>query len=367
MEVTYKCRVYPTKYQKELLAKTFGCCRYVYNYFLNQRITEYKLNDTSLNYSDNSFDLTTLKEVNTWLKEVDSHALQYALKNLDKAYKYFFNSGSGFPKFKSKKTHRYSYTTTNQRVTIEDKFIKIPKVGKLKKRDKRKPLGRLYTVTVKQESSCKYYVCLTFTDINPVQLQKTGKTIGLDMGIKDFCITSKGDKYPNHRYLQQSLDKLAKLQVELSRKTRGSNNWNKQRIKIARLQEHIANQRKDTAHKLSAYLIVNYDIICVETLKVKNMMKQSNLALQIADVGWSQFISFLSYKSNWYTKKLFKIDTFYPSSQLCNVCNFRNPFVKDLSVREWVCPKCNTKHDRDINSAINIEKEGLRLAFSNKG
>ena len=362
MEKAYKYRIYPNKEQQLLIQKTFGCCRFVYNYYLGKRIQVYKDNKTSLNYYDCSKDLTSLKKELVWLKEPDKDALQKSLKDLDNAYQKFFKEHSGFPKFKSKKNHKKSYKTscTNNNIDFKNNHIKLPKLGWVKIRDKQIPQGRILNATISQEPSGKYYVSLCCTNVEIKHLSQTNNQVGIDLGIKDFAITSDGVKYSNPKYLQQSLEKLVKLQRELSRKTRGSSNWDKARIKVARQYEKIRNQRQDFLQKLSTELIRENDIICIEDLQIKNMIQNHKLARSISDVSWYEFTRQLQYKADWYGRQVIKVDKFFASSQTCSYCGKKFSITKDLGVRQWICPNCKSVLDRDTNAAINILNEGLK-------
>ena len=362
-EKSYKYRIYPNKKQQELIRKTFGCTRYVYNYYLDKRKKLYETDKTTYTYVKCAKDLTQLKKEFEWLKEVDSVGLQTSLKDLDVAYKNFFSGSAGYPKFKSRKNRHQSYRTsfTNNNITFMDRHIKLPKLGLVKVRDKQVPQGRILNATISQEPDGRFYCSLCCTDVSFVQLSKTNQFVGIDLGLVDFAIFSDGIKIENPRFFEKSEKKLAKLQRDLSRKSIGSNRWDKARVKVAKLQKHISNQRKDFLQKLTTSIVRRYDIICIEDLDVKSM-KETELTIRnrrVSDVSWSEFRRQLTYKSTWYGRALSAVDRYYPSSQICHYCGHIDG-KKAETIRFWVCPKCNSKLDRDINAAINILNEGLR-------
>lgn len=371
MEKTYKFRIYPNKEQKILLAKTFGCVRFVYNHYLDLRQKKWKEEQITFNFYACCKDLTKLKQEKEWLKEVDKFALQNSLKDLEFAYKMFWKKNTGYPKFKSRHNNNFSYKTQCNycgRPTIEflGNCIKLPKLKKVKIKDKTlKPQGRILNAIITQVPSGKYYVFLCCTDVEIQPLKKTNKNVGIDLGIKELATLSDNTKYENKHYLKNSLKRLELLHKRLTRKPKGSQNRNKARIKLAKLYEKITNQRQDYLQKVTTEIVRRYDVICIEDLKISNMIKNHKLAQAISDCGWYTFTEMLKYKCNWYEKQLIKVPTFYASSQLCSNCGYKNKDVKDLKVRIWTCPICNAVHDRDINASKNILQKGLEILNNN--
>lgn len=360
----YKYRIYPNNEQKVQIAKTFGCCRFVYNQTLAYRKDTYEKEKKSISKIDcNNYCNRELKKEYEWLREVDKFALTNAIYNMDSAYQKFFKEHTGYPKFKSKHDSHKSYTTnfTNGNIIVdfETGKVKLPKLKEVRTKLHRDFNGQIKSATVSQVPSGKYYVSI-LVETEHEELLHTKQNIGLDLGIKDLCITSDGRKYENPKAIEKYERKLAGLQRQLAHKEKGSNNYYKKKKQIALCHEKIGNTRKDYLHKISHEIISENQVIVSENLQIKNMVRNHHLAKAITDASWHELTRQLEYKAEWNKRKYIKIDTFYASSQICSICGCQNAETKNLSVREWICPVCGAKHDRDVNAAKNILAEGLR-------
>ena len=363
----HKVRLYPNEEQQIFFAKSFGCTRFIWNRMLSDKIDHYNEHKTELKNTPAQY-----KKEFDWLKEVDSLALANVQQNLRAAYSKFFK-GLGFPKFK-KKGQRDSYTTNNQKgtVAITDSTVKLPKIGHIIAKFPSKVNGLIKSATISKTPSGKYYVSLLVETI-ATTLPKTHSNIGIDLGLTDFIVLSDGSKVANPKFLSKLQHKLAREQKILAkrravakadqRKLSDSRNYQKQKVKVAKVYEKITNIRKDFLHKLSFNLIKNHDVIAIEDLNVKGMVKNRKLSKAISDSSWSTFTTMLNYKAEWYGKALIKVDRWYPSSKTCSGCgHLLTKAELPLQVRSWNCPSCLQSNDRDINASINILNEGLKLA-----
>ncbi|VEI06322.1 IS200/IS605 family element RNA-guided endonuclease TnpB [Kurthia zopfii] len=369
----YKFRLYPNVEQEILIAKTIGSSRFVYNHMLNAWNSSYKETGKGLSYGKCSAMLPAMKKSDdtSWLREVDSVALQSSIKNLAESFDRFFKKQNQSPNFKSKKNPVQSYTTknTNNNLAIVDHKLKLPKLGLVKFSKSREVSGRILSATIRKNASGKFFVSLLCEE-EITELPTTNKAVGIDLGITDFAILSNGQKIDNHKFTSKMETKLKREQRKLSRrallaKKKGINlfeakNYQKQKRKVAKLHEKVMNQRADFLNKLSTDIIKNHDMICMEDLNTKGMLRNHKLAKSISDVSWSSFVAKLQYKADWYGREIIKIDKWFPSSRICSECGHKDG-KKALNIRDWTCPICHVHHDRDINASINILTEGLRL------
>ena len=359
-------RIYPNRAQRELLSRTFGCVRLVYNHYLDRKKQLWEESKQSMSYNACAKDLTSLKKEKEFLKEVDSIALQQSLRHLDTAYTNFFKrKESGYPRFKSKRRGKQSYTTVNvnNNIRLEGGRIRLPKLGEVKIRQHREVPEdwSLKSVTVKRVPSGKYYVSILFEYENQVKEREMNRVLGLDFSMPDLYVTSEGEHCGYPKYFRQAEQKLARAQRRLSKMQKGSANYRKQKVKVAKIHEKIANRRKDFLHKRSHEIAEGYDAVCIEDLDMQGMSKALHFGKSVHDDGWGMFTRMLEYKLADRGGTLVKIDRWYPSSQMCSGCGHIVPEVKDLGVRVWFCDWCLEYHDRDENAAANIRDEGRRL------
>lgn len=360
----HKYRIYPTIAQQEQLAKAFGCARFVYNLGLETKTRAWTSAKKYIDVFDLSNQMKELKDTEApWLKDCPSQALQMSMRNLDNAYTNFFKRGAGFPKFKNKHSKQSLSFPQGTRLSDDNNRIFIPKL-KWVYIDLHRvlPEGEVKTVTVSRTTTGKFFVSIlvdTKVDVPKKKVVNESTAVGVDLGIKDFCITSDGKKFENKDFFKSTMNKLRVAQRSLSKKVKGSKHYEKQKLVVALLHEKIRNQRQDYLHKISSYLVKTYDTICLEDLSVSNMQKNKNLSRAISDMGWREFRSMLEYKSEWRGKNIRVIGRFEPSSKMCSCCGKINKELK-LSDRSWTCRSCEAIHDRDCNAAVNIKNFGLR-------
>jgi len=358
----YKYKLEPTTEQKVLIEKHIGSCRYIYNWALSLKVKSYEETGKSLSQFDINKRITSLKVENKWLGEVNSQSLQGMTRNLESAFTRFFREKKGFPNYKSKKNPVQSFPVPQHySVDFENNTVKLPKIGVVKAELHRVFEGKLKTATISKSRTGKYYISILVDNGKELPAKQPFTevtTIGVDVGIKDFAVLSTGEKIENPKCLKSSLKRLKVLQKRVSRKQKGSKNREKAKQRLAVLHDKITNQRNDFQNKLSFRLVSENQAIALETLNVKGMIKNHHLAQAISDSAWSSFVIKLEYKAEWFGKTILRIGQFEPSSKVCNVCGYHKSDLT-LKDREWTCPDCKTKHDRDINAAINIKKFAL--------
>lgn len=355
MKVRYRFRLYPTSEQEQILAQTFGACRYVYNWALRLRTDSYR-DGITINYNASSAALTKLKKQSdhVWLNEISCVPTQQTLRHLQTAYKNFFEKRSGYPTFKKKHGKQTAeYTRSAFQWDVPTKTLTVSQLGRLKIRFSRSFVSSPTTVTITKSPTGRYFVTLVL-DETKEKFTKTGQSVGIDLGINRLATLSDGTHIPNPKYLSRYERKLVRAQRILSKRKKGSGRYNRQKIKVARIHETISNKRLDHLHKFTTDLVRRFDVICVEDLNVRGMVRNHRLARSLSDASLGQVVALLSYKCDWYGKELKQVDRFFPSSKRCHVCGYILESLS-LSVRAWTCPQCGTTHDRDENAAKNIE------------
>lgn len=362
MQKGIKFRTYPTDKQKEILEQTFGCCRFIYNFALDSRIKAYE-SGKPISYEQTCAKLTEMKHSDdySFLKKADAVALQQSLRDLDCAYKNFFSKRGKYPKFKSKHNHIQRYRTFNQdnHIRIEGSYIKLPKLGYMKIKQTI-PVSNIKYVVVEKTPTNKYFVVLN-VEFEPEIRTNNGGVIGIDVGVDSFYTDNNGNHLQNPRYLEKSEHKLKREQRKLSRKKQGSNNYSKQRTKVAQIYEKITNQKNDFLQKQSTILIRENQTICIETLDINSMIRNHGPVKSIWSASWSKFFLMLEYKSEWYGNTLVKVPHDFASSRICSCCGYKNNQLKNYHIRQWECPRCHRHHDRDTNASINILNYGMTL------